>query len=168
MTTKLIDHLQEYAAIKTALQKLSRFDNIERFSPKDAIVLNVSPDYSSTIAMHVAHHLSQDGEMLPIASVDVPYPGELSTLYKQEFYMLLQNLRYTKKKFILVEAAVLTGKNYTWMLEMMQQFEIHPANIITVALYEKFDSIYKCDVVGELFHDDMVEFYYERYNKHWD
>lgn len=165
---KQIDYHQEHQSIQLLLKNLSNWEGIERFTPADTMVLNVSPDYSSTVAMHVAHHLSKDGEMLPITGVDVPYPDEIDTLYKQEFYMLLQNLQYTTRKYILVEAAVLTGKNYTWMIEMMKSFGIDPDNILTVALYERFDSIFKCAFVGEVFYTDMIEFYYERDNKHWD
>ena len=163
-----VNHIKEYETIQKLLNSLSGWENIDKFTPADTVVLNVSPDYSSTVAMHVAHHLSKDGEMLPIIGVDVPYPNELDVLYKHEFYMLLQNLQYTKKKFILVEAAVLTGKNYTWMVEIMKGFGIDPDNILTVTLFEKFDSTFKCAFVGEVFHTDMIEFYYERYNKHWD
>lgn len=166
-TIKHVNHLQEYETIQLLLERLSAWEEISRFTPADTVVLNVSPDYSSTVAMHIAHHLSKDGEMLPIIGVDVPYPDELDVLYKQEFYMLLQNLQYTKKKFILVEAAVLTGKNYTWMIEMMKGFGIDPDNIVTVALYERYDSMLKCAFVGEVFYTDMIEFYYERHNKHW-
>ena len=70
-----IDHLTEYNILQTLLQKLPKVN------PLDTVILNVSPDYSSTVAMQIAHYLSDKGHMLDIISVDVPYPGENKDLY---------------------------------------------------------------------------------------
>lgn len=138
------------------------------FNPTNAVILNVSPDYSSIVAQRMAHQMSHAGELMDVVNVDVPYPDELDVLYKQEFFLTLRHLKQSKRKYILVEAAVLSGNNYTWITEMMIAEGIDPKDIITTAAFERYDSIFKCQYVGEVFYEDMIEFYYERYNRHWD
>lgn len=138
------------------------------FKPSNAVILNVSPDYSSIFAMRLAHYMSDGGEMMEMVNVDVPYPDELDMIYKQEFFLTLRHLKNQYKKFILCEAAVLTGKNYTWMVEMMLAEGIAKENIITTALFQRHDAIFKTDYVGQSFLEEMIEFHWERYNKHWD
>jgi hypothetical protein len=53
-----IDHLTEYNILQTLLQKLPKVN------PLDTVILNVSPDYSSTVAMQIAHYLSDKGHMV--------------------------------------------------------------------------------------------------------
>ena len=74
-----IDNLKEYELIQSLLNMLPRVD------AKNTVILNVSPDYSSTVAMHIAHHLSEDGEMLDMVSVDVPYPDQDRDYYELKF-----------------------------------------------------------------------------------
>lgn len=136
--------------------------------PKSTVVLNISPDYSSTVAMHLAHALSKEGDMLDIYNVDVPFPGELADTYQHRFKEFLDFHHLQYDYFILAEAAVLTGKNYQWLVAMMERAGIDRSQIITTALYQSEQSIFPCDCVGKTFNGPMVEFYYERYNKHWD
>lgn len=135
--------------------------------PKTTAILNISPDYSSTVSMHLAHALSREGDMLDMFHVDVPYPGEIPTGYMQKFKEFLDYEHLHYDNFLLVEAAVLTGNNYTWMVDMMEKHGIDRSQIITAALYQSAESIFPCDCTGVVFDGKMVEFYYERYNKHW-
>ena len=128
-----IDFLKEHELIQGLLKRLPRVD------PHDTVVLNVSPDYSSTVSMHIAHHLSEEGTMLDIVSVDVPYPGE-----ERDYYEL---------KFKIKERLLDRGYEND--------------DIITVALTEMNSSKFKCDYV-QAYTDTMPEFYWERYNKHWE
>jgi hypothetical protein len=66
-----------------------------------------------------------------------------------------------------VEAAVLSGNNYTWIKEMLLDMGYENDDIITVALIEMNSSVFKCDYV-QAYTDTIPEFYWERYNKHWD
>ncbi len=136
--------------------------------PGNTVILNVSPDYSSIYAMRLAHYMSDAGEMMEMVNVDVPYPDELDIMYKQEFFLTLRNLKRRFKKFILCEAAVLSGKNYTWIVDMMVAEGIHPEDIITTALFQRQNSIYVTEHIGKVFWEDMIEFHWEKYNKHWD
>jgi len=156
-----IDFLKEHELIQSLLKKLPKVD------PYDTVVLNVSPDYSSTVAMHIAHHLSDEGKMLDMIPVDVPYPGESKDNYKIKFKRQTLGLPILYDKIILVEAAVLSGNNYTWIKQILLDRGYQNDNIITVALTEMNSSIFKCDYV-EAYTDIIPEFYWERYNKHWD
>lgn len=156
-----IDNLKEYNLIQELFKKLPAVD------PYKTLVLNISPDYSSTVSMQIAHYLSQDGKMLDIEGVDVPFPGENRGYYEQDFEQLTLNFSTKYDKIILCEAAVLSGKNYTWLKEILLDRGYKNDEIITVALLEMNSSIFKSDYVGEYI-SDMPEFYWERYNKHWD
>jgi hypothetical protein len=156
-----IDFLKEHELIQGLLKRLPRVD------PNDTLVINVSPDYSSTVSMQIAHHLSADGRMLDMFPLDVPYPGESKDNYQYEFKKGGQIIPYRYHKVILVEAAVLSGNNYTWIKEMLLDMGYENDDIITVALIEMNSSVFKCEYV-QAYTDTIPEFYWERYNKHWD
>ena len=156
-----IDHLAEYHLLQTLLHKLPKVD------PLKTVVLNVSPDYSSTVAMQIAHYLSDKGHMLDIIPVDVPYPGESKDLYVEAFEKISLELIDEYSKIILCEAAVLSGKNYTWLKDILLTKGYKDNDIISVALLEMYSSTFKSTFVGEYI-VDMPEFYWERYNKAWD
>lgn len=156
-----IDHLTEYQLIQNLIRKIPLVD------PWTTLVLNVSPDYSSTVSMHVAHHLSQGGKMLDMFPVDVPYPKVDKHMYEIEFRENAVHFPVRYDKVILCEAAVLSGNNYRWIKEVLLDLGYENDDIITVALIQKVESIFDCDYVGE-YATSMPEFYYERYNKHWE
>jgi hypothetical protein len=151
----------EYALIQDLFSKIPKVDSIR------TVVLNVSPDYSSIVAMQLAHHLSVEGKMLDLISVDVPYPKEDRLVYKERFEQISKDFKSKYDKIILVEAAVLSGNNYTWLTQCLRDIGYDDENIVTVSLLEMTTSIFKCDYVGE-YVDSMPEFYWERYNIHWD
>lgn len=156
-----IDFLKEHELIQGLLKRLPKVD------PYDTVVLNVSPDYSSTVAMHIAHHLSDEGKMLDMIPVDVPYPSESKDNYEIKFKRQTLGLPILYDKIILVEAAVLSGNNYTWIKELLLDRGYENDDIITVALIEMNSSKFKCDYV-QAYTDVIPEFYWERYNKNWD
>jgi hypothetical protein len=159
MTT--ITYEKEYALIQSLFKVIPNTNSIR------TLVLNVSPDYSSIVAMQLAHHLSVDGKMLDLVSVDVPYPQEDKDVYKEKFEQINKEFKNKYDKVILVEAAVLSGNNYTWLSKCLKDIGYKDEDIITVALLEMSSSIFKCNYVGEYI-DSMPEFYWERYNIHWD
>lgn len=154
----------EWDALQDVCILMGRFE--DTIHPEDTVVLNVSPDYSSTVAMQLAHYLSKDGEMLNMVSVDVAYPDEDNTKYHKKFSkQITKLLKY--KTVILVEAGVITGKNYTFMHKELVDAGY---NVISVALYESDASEFKSDVVGRYYDplEGELEFYFETYNKHWE
>ena len=90
-----IDHLKEYQLIQNLIRRIPVVD------PWTTVVLNVSPDYSSTVAMHMAHHLSQGGKMLDMYPVDVPYPKEDKHMYEINFRENIQRFPVLYDKVIL-------------------------------------------------------------------
>lgn len=60
------------------IQKLLTVVDNSEFDPDTTAIIMASPDYSATIAMHLAHAWSSKGEMLTVIPVDVAYPGHPS------------------------------------------------------------------------------------------
>ena len=156
-----VDRQEEWITIQRVCKALEEYN----INPLNTLILNVSPDYSSTISMHVAHHLSSMGEILEIIPIDVPYPDEDPQPYRDAFIKKLP--LFTKSKLVLVEAAIISGANYTFMVNSLTN--IIDKEVITVAQYENIHSSFKCDVVGRYYNWDkeQLEFYWERENKHW-
>lgn len=159
------DH--EWLTIQVVCKGLEEYET----SPVNTCVAIVSPDYSATIGMHVAHHLSKMGEMPDILHIEVPYPDESADYYRDKF-MDPNNPNgivsfYKYEKVILVEAGIITGGNYTFLEKV---FNLHNIELITVAQYENVHSKFQCDIVGAYYDSKVaeLEFYWERYNKHWD
>lgn len=150
------------------IQRLLTIVDNSGFDPSDTAIVMASPDYSATVAMHLAHAWSAKGEMLSIIPVDVTYPDEDSKPYKDKMrsqYMDFQPF----KKLVMVEAGIIRGGNWRWMLEVAKEFGFKREDITLIALCENVLSAVKSDYVGEYFNDDKEElmFYFERYNKHW-
>lgn len=156
-----VDFIREYQLIQRLIHQVPECE------PTTTAVLCVSPDYSSNVAMQVCHHLSKRGIMPSFFWVDVPYPKEDVRPYVIQFSEFLEGLTPQYEKIYLVEAAVLSGNNYTWLVHMLMDHGFDRDDICTVALIQKADSIFDCDVVGD-YVVDMPEFYFERYNIHWD
>lgn len=152
---------------KVILEVKMRFPDL---NPINTVVVMVSPDYSATVAMHMAHGLSEDGEMCDLMMVDVPYPDQDKGVFVRRLIRQLLLAEKTYKNYVLAEAGIIRGGNYTWICEQMRLFIPEESQIITSTLYENVHSKFKSDVVG-VYYDDEVEdltFYYEEYNKHWD
>lgn len=150
------------------IQRLLTIVNDSDFDPSDTAVIMASPDYSATVAMHLAHAWSRNGEMLPIIPVDVTYPDESPDPYIQKMLSQEKDIKQFKK-LVLVEAGIIRGGNWDWMLNVLYSWGYDRSNITLVALCENINSRVKSDYVGEYYNDDKEElmFYYERYNKHW-
>ena len=134
----------------------------------DVLVVCVSPDYSGIVGVRVLHGLSRDRVFPYYDCADVPFPDsseEFVEECKLEFRLLLGQWRQSVSKIVLVEAGILTGGNYTWMSRMIDEFGFEKP--ITVALVERNQSKFKCDVVGE-YCEQMPTFWWEEDNKHWD
>lgn len=134
----------------------------------NTLVVNVSPDYSSTVAMHIAHHLSHNKEMCDILMIDVPYPDEPQEMYGLTAKRKISGIIKNYQNYLLVEAGVIRGGNYTWLAQMFKE-QWPYTNLVTVALFENTGSKFKSDIVGEYYDDGTQDltFYYERENKHW-
>lgn len=154
------------------IQRLLTVVDNSQFRPGNTTVIMASPDYSATIAMHLAHSWSCDGDMLPILPVDVTYPDESSLPYEVKFRNQLAELAKHQQlplHWVCVEAGIIRGGNWKWMLDVLYEFGYKRHEITLVAMCENVNSAVKSDYVGEYYNDDEQElmFYFEKYNKHW-
>ena len=151
------------------IQRLQTLVDIRGCRPGNTAVVMVSPDYSATVAMHLAHNWSVDGEIFDILALDVPYPDESP----DEYILNLESRIHDYQKYdrlILVEAGIIRGSNWKWILDTLTNtFNIDRNKITTVALCENLNSAVPSDYVAEYYDDDKYElmFYFERYNQHW-
>lgn len=151
------------------IQRLETIVDSRSFHPEDTAVIMASPDYSATVAMHLAHAWSKDGDTLPIIPVDVTYPDEDSRFYIDKMRSQYMNISQYKK-LVLIEACIIRGGNWEWMLKVLtKDFGYDRNNITLVTMVENIHSRVKSDYVAEYYNDDEREnmFYYEKYNKHW-
>jgi hypothetical protein len=150
------------------IQRLETIVDSSDFDPSTTAVIMASPDYSATIAMHLAHAWSRKGEMLSIIPVDVTYPDEDPAPYIQK--MLMQGAYIGPySKLVLIEAGIIRGGNWQWMLDVLYGWDYKRSDITLVAMCENIHSKVKSDYVGEYYDDDKEElmFYFEKFNKHW-
>ena len=152
------------------IQKLLTIIDNSKFNPVDTAVLMVSPDYSATVAMHFSHAWTRKGEIIPIIPVDVPYPDEDKDAYVAKLIDLAQREELKPyRKLVLVEAGIIRGGNWAWLVSTLKSFGYSRSDITLVALCENVHSIIKSDYVGQYYDDNNEElmFYYERFNRHW-
>jgi len=150
------------------LLRLQSIVDCSDFNPIDTAVIMASPDYSATVAMHLAHAWSRDGEMLNIIPVDVTYPDEESDPYIKKMHKQREEI-VPYGKLVLVEAGIIRGGNWKWMLEVLKGWDYDRSDITLVAMCENIHSMVKSDYVAEYFDDEKEElmFYFEKFNKHW-
>lgn len=159
-----ISREKEYDLI---LYLLSIVDD-SNFTFEDTAIIMASPDYSATVAMHLAHSWSRNGEVLSLIPVDVTYPDEDASFYIEK--MQKQKEEITRfKKLVLVEAGIIRGGNWSWILDLLYSWGYSRSDITLVALCENVHSRIKSDYVGQYYNDDVEEltFYFERFNRHW-
>jgi hypothetical protein len=138
----------------------------------NTVIVSVSGDYSCIVGQILRHSLTYKGEICDGFSVDVPYPDETwDERYVLELDTLfdLYSYKLEDKNILLVEAGVIRGSNYKFMIEYLRETIGITNKIETLALYENLGSKFKSDFVGE-YYDDKTEdltFWWEEYNNHW-
>ncbi len=156
---------KEKALIQEMTYRLKRA-NLD-IHPSNTCFLMVSPDYSAIVTQHLSHSLTMDGEIFHIEAVNVPFPDEDVRDYKTEFTQNFMKWQTRWDNFVLIEAGVIRGGNYTWITEIMSRMT--GGSIHTVALCENIHSAFKSDFVS-LYYDDTKEdlhFWWEQPNNHW-
>ena len=150
------------------IQRLQTIVDSSNFDPSDTAVIMASPDYSATVAMHLAHAWSRNGEMLTIIPVDVTYPDEQYLPYREKMVMQAGDIRKFDK-LVMIEAGIIRGGNWKWMLEVLDIWGYTRNKITLVTMCENIHAAIKSDYVAEYYDDDKEElmFYFEKYNKHW-
>lgn len=152
------------------IQRLLTIVDSTNFHPKDTAVIMASPDYSATVAMHLAHAWSREGEMLPVIPVDVTYPDEEKWPYIDKFRYEWESHKNKYKKLVLVEAGIIRGGNWAWLVDELQEQGYRREDLTLVALCENVHTKVRSDYVGEYYdaHQKELMFYFERFNKHWE
>lgn len=151
------------------INKLLTIVDSSEFDPTTTGLIMASPDYSATIAMHLAHAWSRGGDMLSVIPVDVAYPDEPTDQYINKMLMQSSDIRQFEK-LVIVEAGIIRGGNWKWMLDVLiDVWGYQRKDITLIAMCENIHSRVKSDYVGEYYDDDKEElmFYFERFNKHW-
>jgi len=156
---------KEMALIQEMTYRIKRA-NLD-IHPSDTCFLCVSPDYSGIVTQHLSHSLSVDGEIFHIEAVNVPFPDENPLKYQVDFELNYAEWLLDWKKFVLIEAGVIRGGNYTWITQTMEKFM--EGNYYTVALCENIGSTFKSDFVSLYYQDSQIDlhFWWEQPNNHW-
>lgn len=139
----------------------------------NTVIVSVSGDYSCIVGQILRHALTHDGEICDGFSVDVPYPDQTwDDGYLVELKALFDLYRYklSNKNILLVEAGVIRGSNYKFMIDYLRNTLGITNKIETLALYENSGSIFKSDFVGEYYDNETEDltFWWEEYNNHWE
>lgn len=163
-----ISQKKETLLTLTLANKL-RADN---FNADNTVIITVSTDYSSNVGQLLRHLLSKDGEICDGFGLDVPYPNEnWDSDFINELEALMKVFKYKieDKKILLVEAGVIRGSNYKFIVEYFKNKLNLQQEIYTLALFENFSSKFKSDFVGEFYDDETQDltFWWERENNHW-
>lgn len=144
-----------------------KMSNID-IHPSKTCFLMVSPDYSAIVTQHLSHSLSVDREIFHIESVNVPFPDEDKIDYQIEFAERFVDWSRRWENFVLIEAGVIRGGNYTWITQQIEL--LSNKKYYTVALCENSNSKFKSDFVS-LYYNDHIEdlhFWWEHPNNHWE
>lgn len=156
---------REMALIQEMIYKIQmRKWNIH---PSKTCFLCVSPDYSSIVTQHLSHALSEDGEIYWIESVNVPFPDQNPEAFRKEFEINYSRWSERWENFVLVEAGVIRGGNYTWITQSIKS--ISPKPVFSLALCENIGSVFKSDLVSLYYNAELedLHFWWERPNNHW-
>jgi len=142
------------------------------FNASNTVVVTVSTDYSSTVGQLLRHALSQEGEVCDGFGVDVPYPDESWTeAYRAELRTIFSLYRYklAESRVLFVEAGVIRGSNYTYLVDFLRGEMGIPNPFFFLALFENAGSAFKSEFVGEYYDNETQDltFWWERENKHW-
>jgi len=143
----------------------------ENFNASNSVVITVSIDYSSNVGQLLRHALSYNGDVCDGFGIDVPYPDEIwDKRYINELVTLFDLYEYKlkDKKILFVEAGVIRGSNYTFLLNFLQERGLQ-IDVFYLSLFENKSSIFKSNFVGEYYDNETQDltFWWEKENKHW-
>lgn len=144
---------------------------INNFNASNTLVVTVSTDYSSNVGQLIRHQLSYEEEICDGFGIDVPYPDQVwDEEYVEELKEIFNLYAYKlkDKKILFVEAGVIRGGNYTFVLNFVKYY-LGIDELYFLALFENKGSIFKSEFVGEYYDNDTQDltFWWEQKNKHW-
>lgn len=144
----------------------------DNFNASNTIVVTVSTDYSSNVGQLIRHQLSYEGDICDGFGIDVPYPDQVwDEQYRFELKSLFYLYRYKlkDKKILFVEAGVIRGSNYKYLVDFLRNKLEIDNQFFFLALFENKNSIFKSNFVGDYYDNDTQDltFWWEQENKHW-
>jgi hypothetical protein len=162
-----ISQEKEIILTRTLALKLLKLD----FNADNTVIITVSTDYSSNVGQLLRHDLTKNGEICDGFGIDVPYPDETwDSKYIIELACLMSLYRYKlyNKKTLLVEAGVIRGSNYKFIVDFFIK-QLNIKQIYTAALFESIHSNFRSDFVGEYYNSNTQDltFWWEKENNHW-
>lgn len=165
---KLIDSKTELELIEQIGNKLLS----DGYNASNSIIITVSTDYSSIAGQLLRHQLSFNGEVVNGFGIDVPYPDEeWNEQYVDSMHKIfnINGSIFFRKNLILVEAGVIRGSNYQYVIDYMRKRLALDNKIVTVALFENISSKFESDYVGEYYDNEFEDltFWWEKENNHW-
>lgn len=165
---KLIDSKTELELIKQIGNKILS----DGYNASNSIIITVSTDYSSIVGQLLRHQLSFNGEVVDGFGVDVPYPDEMwddKYIHKMDRMFNLNSDIVFQKNLILVEAGVIRGGNYQYIVDYVRKRLTLNNKIITIALFENISSKFESNYVGEYYDNEFEDltFWWEKENNHW-
>ena len=134
--------------------KMSKWD----IHPSKTCLLCVSPDYSSIVTQHLCHGLSMDGECFHVEAVNVPFPDESPESYKEIFTVNYTDWVCDWENFILCEAGVIRGGNYTWITDIMEKYTSNISEVVAKGATQLQRSFYLVHL------GDWISFYLAEMN----
>ena len=145
---------------------------MKNFNASNTVIVTVSTDYSSNVGQLLRHALTKDGEVCDGFGIDVPYPDETwDSDFINELEALVKLFKYKieNKKILLVEAGVIRGSNYAFVIDYIKTKLNISNELYTLALFENEHSAFKSDFVGEFYNNDTQDltFWWEKENNHW-
>jgi hypothetical protein len=159
---------KELECITTIAEALKR----DGYNASNSIVVTVSTDYSSIAGQIIRHELTHGGEIADGFGVDVPYPDQQwDTRFVNEACSMFSLHKHAigVKNIILVEAGVIRGSNYKYLINLIREALELDNEIITTTLYENIESAFKSNYVAEYYNGTLndLTFWWEKQNNHW-
>ena len=171
-TTHFISRDKELAMIQKVIYNIKQSQDYYKgwFNPRETLMLMVSPDFSGIASTVISHALSDLGECMYTDCIHVPDPDEDVDLFKLRLEEDWPGIRrgfegVPYKCFLLCEAGVISGRNFTWVDEFIRNNGAE--DVKSIALFENKNSVYKSTFVGEYYNNDEQDltFWWENPNR---
>lgn len=125
----------------------------------DTVLVNCSPDYSSSLTLLINHKLSyiNDNELFEVLNLEMPYPT-MSQIWDGANYIPFDNYIYElvrdkisrSRNYLFIDSGTLRGKNFTKVRNVVKA-KLEPSQFRFASLYVQDDSILIPDYFVEKF-----------------
>lgn len=127
----------------------------DKWVNRDTILVNCSPDYSSSLTQMINHRLSvfNDNELFEVINMEMPFPtfSQIWNPVKKEAQNFDSYLREwitlhlrSEFKYLFIDSGVLRGKNFNKVHLSIRQL-IEPSNYRFASVYKEKSSIFTPD-----------------------